>query len=149
MSNPHLINGDFQSDKYPTTPLGKVPLSTKDPMAQDLLAEYARRRRAVDADFSDAVEIALAGHGYKAGPTWSPTPKEWDGRSIGESAPHAAYCDVALQDAQIEITDKGERIWSYDDALFDKSLAGNGYKIVRIDTPEMEIPAFLRPQAKA
>jgi hypothetical protein len=26
----HLIDGEFQSDKYPTTPRGKVPLSCKD-----------------------------------------------------------------------------------------------------------------------
>jgi len=44
----HIIDGEFQSDKYPTTPRGKVPLSVKDPTAQDLLWEYAQRRRAVD-----------------------------------------------------------------------------------------------------
>jgi hypothetical protein len=64
MANPHLVDGDFQSDKYPTTPRGKVPLSTKDPMAQDLLLEYARRRRSVDADFADALEAALRTHGF-------------------------------------------------------------------------------------
>jgi hypothetical protein len=45
----HLIDGEFQSDKYPTTPRGKVPLSCRDVTAQDLLWEYAQRRRAVDA----------------------------------------------------------------------------------------------------
>jgi len=55
----HLIDGEFQSDKYPTTPRGKVPLSVKDPMAQDLLWEYARRRRVVDTEFSDDLEEAL------------------------------------------------------------------------------------------
>jgi hypothetical protein len=43
----HIIDGEFQSDKYPTTPPGKVPLSVKDPTAQDLLWEYAHRRRSV------------------------------------------------------------------------------------------------------
>jgi hypothetical protein len=62
----HLINGEFQSDKYPTTPRGKVPLSCKDPMAQDLLWEYAQRRRAVDAEFSDDLEEALKRAGYPA-----------------------------------------------------------------------------------
>ena len=33
--------GEFQSDKYPTCPPGKVPLSVKDKMAQDLLWIYA------------------------------------------------------------------------------------------------------------
>jgi len=61
----HLIDGSFQSDKYPSCPRGKVPLSEKDPMAQDLLAEYARRRRAVDPVFADDLEQALRNHGYK------------------------------------------------------------------------------------
>ena len=55
----HLIDGEFQSDKYPTTPRGKVPLSVKDATAQDLLWEYAQRRRKVDAEFSDDLETAL------------------------------------------------------------------------------------------
>jgi hypothetical protein len=55
----HLIDGEFQSDKYPTTPRGKVPLGVRDEMAQDLLWEYARRRRRVDAEFSDDLEAAL------------------------------------------------------------------------------------------
>lgn len=60
----HLINGKFQSDKYPTCPPGKVPLSVEDPMAQDLLLEYARRRRAVDAEFSDDLRASLLIAGY-------------------------------------------------------------------------------------
>ena len=66
----HLIDGDFQSDKYPTTPRGKVPLSTKDKSAQSLLWEYAQRRRTVDAEFSDDLETALKNHGFiPPGPT--------------------------------------------------------------------------------
>ena len=60
----HLLDGEFQSDKYPTTPRGKVPLSCKDPTAQDLLWEYARRRRSIDAEFSDDLEQALRLAGY-------------------------------------------------------------------------------------
>jgi len=60
----HLIDGEFQSDKYPTTPRGKVPLSCKDPLAQDLLWAYAQRRRAVDAEFSADLEEALRLQGY-------------------------------------------------------------------------------------
>ncbi len=55
----HLIEGEFQSDKYPTCPRGKVPLSVKDETAQDLLWEYAQRRREVDEEFSDDLEAAL------------------------------------------------------------------------------------------
>jgi hypothetical protein len=67
----HLVGGDFQSDKYPLTPRGKVPLSTKDPAAQDLLWEYAHRRRTGshgsrerDPAFSDAVQAALVARGF-------------------------------------------------------------------------------------
>lgn len=60
----HLIDGEFQSDKYPTTPRGKVPLSVKDKIAQDLLWEYAQRRRAVDAEFSEDLEEALLNAGF-------------------------------------------------------------------------------------
>lgn len=60
----HLVDGEFQSDKYPTTPRGKVPLSVKDPMAQDLLWEYAQRRRSVDAEFADDLQVALLRAGY-------------------------------------------------------------------------------------
>lgn len=63
-ANPHIIDGEFQSDKYPTCPRGKVPLSTKDPTAQDLLWEYAQRRRSVDAEFAADLEWALRKHGY-------------------------------------------------------------------------------------
>jgi len=61
----HIVNGEFQSDKYPTCPAGKVPLSTKDPMAQDLLWEYAKRRRTIDSEFSDDLEWALKSKGFK------------------------------------------------------------------------------------
>jgi hypothetical protein len=57
-------DGEFQSDKYPTCPAGKVPLSTKDPTAQDLLWEYAQRRRSVDPEFSEDLEAALKSKGY-------------------------------------------------------------------------------------
>lgn len=63
---PHIIEGEFQSDKYPTCPRGKVPLSVKDPTAQDLLWEYAQRRRAVDAEFADDLEFALKQAGYNS-----------------------------------------------------------------------------------
>lgn len=61
----HLIDGKtFQSDKYPSCPPGKVPLSVKDPAAQPLLWEYAQRHREVDAEFSDDLEEALRLAGY-------------------------------------------------------------------------------------
>ncbi len=60
----HLIDGQFQSDKYPTCPRGKVPLSVNDVSAQDLLWEYAQRRRAIDAEFADDLEFALVTAGF-------------------------------------------------------------------------------------
>lgn len=60
----HLIKGEFQSDKYPTCPRGKVPLSVKDKDAQPLLWHYAQLRRPVDSDFAMDLEIALKRAGY-------------------------------------------------------------------------------------
>ncbi len=60
----HIVDGKFQSDKYPTCPAGKVPLSVEDVTAQDLLWEYAQRRRKVDADFSSDLELSLLAAGY-------------------------------------------------------------------------------------
>ncbi len=66
MMGAHInADGFFQSDKYPGCPAGKVPLSVKDPTAQDLLWEYAQRRRTVDAEFSDDLEQCLLVAGYK------------------------------------------------------------------------------------
>lgn len=60
----HIVDGEFQSDKYPTCPRGKVPLSVKDPDAQDLLWEYAQRRRKIDEEFSEDVETSLKAVGF-------------------------------------------------------------------------------------
>jgi hypothetical protein len=62
----HLIHGEFQSEEKEAAlaALGKVPLSVKDEMAQDLLWEYAQRCRSVDAEFSDDLEEALLLAGY-------------------------------------------------------------------------------------
>lgn len=61
----HIVNGKFQSDKYPTCPPGKVPLSVEDPMAQDLLWLYSKRRWNVDREFSLDLQTALMKAGYK------------------------------------------------------------------------------------
>lgn len=59
-------DGKWQSDKFPTTPPDCVPLKVTDPAAQDLLWEYAKRRRAVDGEFSDDLESRLVAVGYAA-----------------------------------------------------------------------------------
>ena len=60
----HLIDGEFQSDKYPETPRGLVPLKPTDPMAQDLLAIYAYRRADKNKGFSEDLLEALRLKGY-------------------------------------------------------------------------------------
>lgn len=91
----HIIDGEFQSDKYPTCPRGKVPLSVKDPTAQDLLWEYAQRRRTVDTEFSDDLEAALRAKGYE--------PKAWKhaGRPTADETVAMArrYMDNANREA--------------------------------------------------
>ena len=59
-------DGKFQSDKYPTCPAGKVPLSTKDLMAQDILWIYAQRRRVIDEQFSYDLEMCLMEDGFQS-----------------------------------------------------------------------------------
>ena len=61
---PHIVMGKFQSDKYPETPAGLIPFKATDVMAQDLLWEYAERRRSTDADFADALQLVLEWAGY-------------------------------------------------------------------------------------
>jgi len=44
-------NGKFQSDKYEWCPEGFLPVKVTDPMAKDLLMEYAVRRGQIDIGF--------------------------------------------------------------------------------------------------
>lgn len=60
----HLIDGEFQSDKFPGCPRGKVPVSTKDPLAQDLLWTVAGRYDFVDHEFAMDLRQALINHGF-------------------------------------------------------------------------------------
>ncbi len=56
----HLtVTGEFQSDKYLWCSAGFVPLKVTDPMASDLLLEYANRRESVDAEFARDLRDAL------------------------------------------------------------------------------------------
>ena len=61
----HLIDGEFQSDKYPWSKPGFVPLKLTDPMAQSLLWDYAARRSVVDPEFSWDLCEALRLKGYE------------------------------------------------------------------------------------
>ncbi len=67
---PHINKeGLFQSDKYTWCKPNFVPLKIDDPMAQDLLWEYAQRRRKVDKEFASDLEFALQNAGYVPGET--------------------------------------------------------------------------------
>ena len=96
----HLIDGEFQSDKYPTVPRGLVPLSVNDRMAQDLLWEYAQRRRSVDAEFSDDLESALLAVGYQP-----PSKTEAIAAQVGADA------GKAVLDAADAMARGGRRLW--------------------------------------
>ena len=88
----HLIDGEFQSDKYPTTPRGKVPLSCKDPMAQDLLWRYAERRREVDKEFARDLQVALDLKGYSH--KLKASPKDRRAQVAAQYLVVAALCDA-------------------------------------------------------
>ena len=60
----HLIDGEFQSDKYPWCQRGFIPLKLTDPMAQPVLWEYAQNRESVDMEFADDLREALRLQGY-------------------------------------------------------------------------------------
>ena len=68
----HIIDGQFQSDKYPDCPRGLVPFKVTDRMAQDLLWKYADRRRLTDPDFSRDLQELLLDAGYDPGTTYQP-----------------------------------------------------------------------------
>lgn len=69
----HLtVSKNFQSDKYKWCPPGFVPLKLTDPAARDLLAEYARRREAIDAEFPRDLLEALDNVPVKPNPKYRP-----------------------------------------------------------------------------
>lgn len=60
----HLIDEEFQSDKYPWCRRGFVPLKLTDPMAHKVLWDYAKARESVDMEFSNDLRAALLIQGY-------------------------------------------------------------------------------------
>ena len=55
----HLIDGEFQSDKYPWCKRGFVPLKLTDKNARMVLTIYAELRRPVDFQFSEDLLEAI------------------------------------------------------------------------------------------
>jgi len=59
-SSSHIVDGQFQSDKYDWCPPGFVPLKITDPMAFGPLIAYAKERQKVDPQFSkDLLEAVM------------------------------------------------------------------------------------------
>jgi hypothetical protein len=65
LQGPHIVNGEWKSDKYAWCLPGFVPLKLTDKTAQPLLWQYAQVRRVVDADFSRDLELCLKYEGYE------------------------------------------------------------------------------------
>lgn len=63
----HIVNGQFQSDKYPWCKPGFVPLKLSDPTARKCLYDYAMLRRAVDKEFSEDLIRCLREQNRKEG----------------------------------------------------------------------------------
>ena len=56
----HLTDEDaFKSDKYEWSQPGFVALKLSDPMARDLLWQYAERRAPLDPEFAQDLKYAL------------------------------------------------------------------------------------------
>ena len=72
----HIVNGEFQSDKYPWSRPGFVPLKLTDPMAQPVLWAYAEVRREVDAEFAEDLQEMLIAAGYTPEDDTPPTRQE-------------------------------------------------------------------------
>lgn len=64
----HIVNGEFQSDKYPWCKPGFVPLKLTDKTAWPILWTYAEIRRHVDKEFADDLQTALRNAGYNPDP---------------------------------------------------------------------------------
>lgn len=69
----HLtVSGTFQSDKFAWSAANFVPLKITDPAARDLLAEYGRRRAAIDEAFPVDLDEALENIPAKPNPKYEP-----------------------------------------------------------------------------
>lgn len=57
--------GEFQSDKYPTCPADKVPLSVHDKDAQPFLWAYAELHKSRDHEFAIDLQARLRAVGFE------------------------------------------------------------------------------------
>lgn len=84
----HLIDGEFQSDKYPWCRPDFMPLKFTDKSAWPFIWGYAEERRKIDPEFADDAQQRLRALGYPgpivgarevAVPPKSGNPGDWDG----------------------------------------------------------------------
>lgn len=65
MTHTHIIDGQFQSDRYPTAPRDTVPMDIHNPRFQDLIWIYAERWRTEDPAFADDLQDCLRRSGFE------------------------------------------------------------------------------------
>jgi len=142
----HIINGEFQSDKYPETPRGLVPLKPTDPMAQDLLWEYVQRRRAVDTEFASDLEEALRTAGFIASkdPPDPPEPlkRYWlikgrmevfDQEDWYSQGPNQWLCAADVDEARAKDVKRWEADLDESEAAFYKALSERDARIDQLE----------------
>jgi hypothetical protein len=91
----HIIDGKFQSNKYPWCDPDFVPLKVTDLMAQPVLWAYAESRRAIDREFADDLQIRLRSAGYAPSGqlhVWTADKEEWVIAASAEDACRV-YCE--------------------------------------------------------
>lgn len=137
----HIIEGEFQSDKYPWCQRGFVPLKLTDPMAQPLLFAYAQIRRSRDWAFAEDLIKCLQAAGFP--------PSSEAAQGDDAPAPSASMDEQATASAQ---TDAGsdESIHHEASAEIDHQPAGDGQsdandQEARSDAPTTQTAPAVQP----
>lgn len=73
----HLIDGEFQSDKYPWAGRNFFPAKITDKRLQPMLWAMAQAYREVDAELTEDLEKALLNAGYDPEPKFEPFTPDW------------------------------------------------------------------------
>lgn len=92
-----------------------VALSVEDPMAQDLLWEYAQRRRAVDVEFSEDLKSALTAAGFN-GPVFLST------KAPGEFVETILRDYAEMRDTLTRAQERGTELFQENTALKNRVL---------------------------
>jgi hypothetical protein len=92
----HIVNGQFQSDKYTWCEPGFLALKLTDRAAQPLIWEYAQTHRAIDSELSDDLETALRNAGYPVRGHLLPRSRGRRGSAVPRDAVRAARNEHGL-----------------------------------------------------